>query len=49
MKNFLLKKCNNTGVPKFAIGVSHMDRNLNYWSGNLKGFIQYRKLLEVQE
>jgi hypothetical protein len=39
----------NTGVPKFAIGVSHMDRNLNYWSGNLKGFIQYRKLLEVQE
>lgn len=29
-------------------GVSHMDRNDNFWSGNLKGFIQYRKLLELQ-
>lgn len=27
-------------------GVSHMDRNGYFWSGNLKGFIQYRKLLE---
>lgn len=39
----------NMGLPKFEIGVSHVDRKGNYWSGNLKGFIQYRKLLEVQE
>jgi thymidylate synthase ThyX len=26
-------------------GITHMDRNRNYWSGNLKGFIQYRQLL----
>ncbi len=28
-------------------GVSHVDREGNLWSGNLKGFVQYRKLLEV--
>ena len=27
-------------------GVSHVDRKGNFWSSNLKGFIQYRKLLE---
>ena len=27
-------------------GVSHVDREGNFWSGNLKGFVQYRKLLE---
>lgn len=26
-------------------GISHMDREGNLWSGNLKGFIQYRKLI----
>ena len=26
-------------------GVTHMDRDRNLWSGNLKGFIQYRKLI----
>lgn len=30
-------------------GVSHADREGNLWSGNLKGFVQYRKLLEVQK
>lgn len=26
-------------------GVSHMDRNANFWSGNLQGWIQNRKLM----
>jgi hypothetical protein len=26
-------------------GITHMDRNRNYWSGNFKGFTQYRQLL----
>jgi len=32
--------------PDFADGVSHMDKNGHYWSGNFKGFIQNRKLIE---
>lgn len=27
-------------------GISHMDSKCNFWSSNLKGFIQHRKLLE---
>ena len=27
-------------------GISHQDRYGNFWSGNLKGFIQYRKVME---
>lgn len=27
-------------------GISHMDRNYQLWSGNLRGFIQYRKLIK---
>ena len=27
-------------------GVSHVDRKGNLWSGNLQGFVQYRKMLE---
>jgi thymidylate synthase ThyX len=30
----------------FGDGVTHIDKNLNYWSANFKGFVQYRKLLE---
>lgn len=26
-------------------GISHMDRSCKFWSGNFKGFIQYRKLI----
>lgn len=34
--------------PQFwEAGVSHMDKNRNFWSAGLKGFIQYRKLLEL--
>ena len=29
-------------------GISHMDKDCNFWSGNLKGFIQHRKLLELK-
>lgn len=35
--------------PKFPLswepGVTHNDRQGNLWSGNLKGFVQYRKLI----
>lgn len=31
---------------KLEEGVSHMDREGNLWSANLKGFVQYRKILE---
>lgn len=43
------------GMPTFGTcnihdmwpeGYSHMDRNGYFWSGNLKGFVQYRKILE---
>jgi len=27
-------------------GVTHMDRHANYWSGNFRGFLMYRQLLE---
>ncbi|MDX1532764.1 MAG: hypothetical protein R3230_01000 [Nitrosopumilaceae archaeon] len=27
-------------------GVTHMDRNGNYWSGNFKGWVQYRQLIK---
>ena len=30
-------------------GVSHVDRNGYLWSGNLKGFVQYRKLMELKQ
>lgn len=36
--------------PKYADfrtpGITHMDRNGNAWSGNLKNFVQYRQLLQ---
>lgn len=30
---------------QWATGVTHVDRNLDVWSGNFKGWIQYRQLL----
>lgn len=30
-------------------GVSHIDTNGNIWSGNFKGFIQHRKIIEAQQ
>ncbi|TYP90070.1 hypothetical protein BCL69_10157 [Nitrosomonas communis] len=29
-------------------GITHMDRNGHFWSGNLRGWIQYRQLLECE-
>ena len=29
-------------------GITHMDRNKQYWSGNLRGFIQHRKLIKSE-
>jgi hypothetical protein len=29
-------------------GITHMDRDKNYWSGNLRGFIQHRKLIKSE-
>jgi hypothetical protein len=29
-------------------GITHMDRDENYWSGNLRGFIQHRKLIKSE-
>ena len=28
-----------------ALGVSHMDGNYSFWSGNLRGWVQFRKLI----
>lgn len=35
-----------TRLETWEQGVSHMDRNGNLWSGNLKGFIQFRKTID---
>ena len=29
-------------------GITHMDRNGYFWSGNLRGWIQYRQLLNYE-
>ena len=43
------KSCVETAKDYFPdlweAGVSHMDRDSFFWSGNLKGWIQYRKLI----
>jgi thymidylate synthase ThyX len=37
---------NIPGIPStWEEGITHMDRNHKLWSGNLKGWIQYRKLI----
>ncbi|CAB4129953.1 FAD-dependent thymidylate synthase [uncultured Caudovirales phage] len=35
------------GIQHIA-GVSHMDKKGDYWSGNLRGWVQHRKILEEQ-
>lgn len=32
-------------IPDWQAGVTHMDKNGDFWSGNFKGFIQYRQLI----
>lgn len=34
---------------KWEKGISHVDNEGNFWSGNLKGFIQNRKLIEINQ
>jgi hypothetical protein len=31
--------------PSWEPGVTHMDKNKQLWSGNLRGYVQYRKLI----
>lgn len=33
-------------IDSWEKGVTHMDRNMELWSGNLRGFIQYRQLID---
>lgn len=35
----------DTNHIDWALGVSHRDRNGEYWSGNLNGWVQFRKLI----
>lgn len=35
----------STRAEYWPEGVTHIDRESNYWSGNLKGWIQFRKLI----
>lgn len=40
---------NGSNPDVWEPGVTHMDRNHELWSGNLKGWVQYRQLLEIGE
>lgn len=35
----------STLIDAWDNGITHMDKNRNFWSGNFKGWIQYRQLL----
>lgn len=37
-------ECNYIG--NWSKGITHMDKNGNYWSGNFKSWIQYRQLID---
>ena len=34
-----------TDISELPVGVTHVDRNYNLWSGNFRGWIQYRQLV----
>jgi hypothetical protein len=34
-----------TNPKTWEPGITHMDKDFNLWSGNFKGWIQYRKLI----
>lgn len=41
-----MRNCINFAEPEtWEVGVTHMDRNFDLWSGNLKDWIQFRKLI----
>lgn len=38
----------NSSIPElWEPGITHMDRDHELWSGNLKGWVQYRQLIEI--
>jgi len=39
------KLCKDTMQQGWETGVTHMDREFSFWSGNFKGFIQHRQLI----
>jgi thymidylate synthase ThyX len=45
MKHFEFNKINTDHFTTWQHGVSHMDHQCNLWSGTLRGYIQYRKLM----
>lgn len=50
MRKTFAEDCDEAGYEVFGDnhtekGVTHLDRDLNYWSGNLKGWVQHRQLL----
>jgi len=47
MKRFEFDKTNTHHFTTWQHGVSHMDKNCYLWSGTLRSWIQYRKLVEV--
>jgi len=49
MKRTKLGSLNRLIGTKWEKGVSHVDNEGNFWSGNLKGFIQNRKLIEISQ
>lgn len=38
----------NGDHPPWAAGWTHVDRNGQYWSGNLRGWVQYRQVVQCQ-
>lgn len=49
MQNTKIGFFNRMFGAKWEKGVSHVDNEGNFWSGNLKGFIQNRKLIEINQ
>lgn len=51
MRKTFAEDCDEAAYEVFGekhteAGVTHLDRNLEYWSGNFKGWLQHRQLLE---
>lgn len=44
-------QCSPMGVPSYIgkgtweTGITHMDKNMQFWSGNMRGWLQYRQLI----
>ncbi len=44
-EDILEKPIGSMGFLRFKNGVTHIDQDMNFWSANFKGFIQYRRTL----